>query len=212
MKEISAVSLDVDNTLFDRDACATSVLKRWIVRSGRDVSLEECVKRDQSGHSNRHDFLEWLSQQLRERKSLQEFQSELIQAIQLNLALVRSVEAIMAAKHIDLYVLSDGEGEVQREKLKRLGLTDLISSENIFISGETGHRKPALQAFVQLTTEKFRPSKKILHIGDHLEKDIRGAQSAGMQTCYVGGAKLGNYNYSITSVDELPEFLVSLLS
>jgi len=73
-----------------------------------------------------------------------------------------------------------GPGHALRELMRREGVLDYFDA-TIF-SDEVGYGKPDTRIF--LTTAKMlglEPSD-ILHVGDNIENDVRGAQSVGMKT------------------------------
>jgi putative hydrolase of the HAD superfamily len=73
-----------------------------------------------------------------------------------------------------------GPGHALRELMRREGVLDYF--DITIFSDEVGYGKPDTRIF--LTAAKMlglRPSD-ILHIGDNVENDIRGAQGAGMKT------------------------------
>jgi len=73
-----------------------------------------------------------------------------------------------------------GPGHALRELMRREGVLDYFDA-TIF-SDEVGYGKPDTRIF--LTTAKMLglQPRDILHVGDNIENDVRGAQSAGMKT------------------------------
>ena len=73
-----------------------------------------------------------------------------------------------------------GPGRALRELMRREGVLDYFDA-TIF-SDEVGYGKPDTRIF--LTTAKMLrlQPRDILHVGDNIENDVRGAQRAGMKT------------------------------
>lgn len=81
-----------------------------------------------------------------------------------------------------LGILTNGPTEHQKAKLDQLGLTNLISKETIFISGEVGLAKPSQAIFQHIETKLDKTSEQFVYIGDSYENDVIGAKSSGW-TC-----------------------------
>src|SRR6266571_4420857 len=73
-----------------------------------------------------------------------------------------------------------GPGHALRELMRREGVLDYFDA-TIF-SDEVGYGKPDTRIFLTAAERlRLKPSD-ILHVGDNIENDVRGAQSAGMKT------------------------------
>lgn len=71
-----------------------------------------------------------------------------------------------------------------RSILNHLELTDLL--DGIIISAEVCSEKPDRGIFVKaLETAQCRPNE-VIHVGDHLENDVKGAQEMGMDVWLYG--------------------------
>ncbi|MGW5188560.1 HAD family hydrolase [Kribbella sp. NPDC004138] len=80
-------------------------------------------------------------------------------------------------------VLTNGNGDHQRMKLDRLGLTDEIDE---LISGDTlPVGKPDPRAFAHALERLAAEPHDVVMVGDSLENDIRGAQSVGIPAVLV---------------------------
>ncbi len=74
-----------------------------------------------------------------------------------------------------------GPGHALRELMRREGVLGYFDA-TIF-SDEIGYGKPDARIFLTAAKRLGLPPSDILHVGDNIENDVRGAQSAGMKTC-----------------------------
>jgi putative hydrolase of the HAD superfamily len=86
-------------------------------------------------------------------------------------------------KKFPLGVISDGEGEQQRNKLTFTEINSFFDS--IIISGEVGIQKPIPEIFQRSAKELNLSLNEILYVGDHLEKDALGALNAGVHGVWI---------------------------
>jgi putative hydrolase of the HAD superfamily len=70
-----------------------------------------------------------------------------------------------------------------QEILSRLGLLPYF--DVVLVSGALGYRKPHAQVFAALWQQFDVPKAQIAFVGDDLEADIQGAQTAGMQPIWT---------------------------
>ena len=73
-----------------------------------------------------------------------------------------------------------GPGRALRELMRREGVLDYFDA-TIF-SDEVGYGKPDTRIFLTAAKRLGLEPSDILHVGDNIENDVRGAQSAGMRT------------------------------
>jgi putative hydrolase of the HAD superfamily len=95
---------------------------------------------------------------------------------------VRPTLDTLAARGIRLGVISNWD-ERLRELLRRLQLDDCF--ETLVISCEAGVAKPAPAIFNQAASRLGLPPASILHVGDSLEMDVRGAEAAGLRALQI---------------------------
>jgi len=74
----------------------------------------------------------------------------------------------ISKQNIDFSIITDGRSISQNNKIKALGIGDLV--KNIIISEETGFEKPHLNNFKILN--RIYPNKKLLYIADNTSKDF----------------------------------------
>ncbi len=118
------------------------------------------------------------------------------------------VPCLTMLKNQPLGIISDGDGEQQRE---RLAYTEIISFfSSIIISGEVGLREPAPEIFKKSVKELNLSLDEILYIGDQLEKDVLGAINAGVQGVWIDRTNQGRVDskiITISKLNELPEII-----
>lgn len=82
-----------------------------------------------------------------------------------------------------VYIASNGNRQVQRERIRRAGIGPYLSG--IFISQELGADKPE-RAFFEACFARipdFRPEETVM-VGDSLSSDIAGGRNAGIRTVW----------------------------
>ena len=82
-----------------------------------------------------------------------------------------------------VYIASNGNRQVQRERIRRAGIGPYLSG--IFISQELGADKPD-RAFFEACFARipdFRPEETVM-VGDSLSSDITGGKHAGIRTVW----------------------------
>lgn len=116
--------------------------------------------------------------------------------------------AYFLQKHSEkkLCLLTDMTADIQYRKIKRLGLDKYFSF--VVTSEEAGAEKPSLEIF-NLALQKLKvTAKETAMIGDSLEKDITGAQNAGIKPFYFSPkGKPAEGAVSFKSFKELAEII-----
>ena len=84
----------------------------------------------------------------------------------------------LRARGIKIGVLTNGPSELQRRKLRRLGLEDELDA--VAISEEIGAAKPAAAAFHRAVALLGLEPREVAMVGDHRAWDIAGALAAGL--------------------------------
>lgn len=82
-----------------------------------------------------------------------------------------------------LGIITNGPGDVQREKLRLTGIGPFLQVTTI--SGELGVGKPEAGIFLATLESAGVAPAEAVHVGDSLAADIAGAQDAGMYTVWV---------------------------
>lgn len=106
-------------------------------------------------------------------------------------------------------VTTNGVSITQHKRISESGLEGYF--DFVFISEETGHKKPEKEYFdfvLQRTPEKNR--KKILIIGDSQTSDVLGGVNAGIDTCWLNATNDADrypHSYEIRDIRELLNIL-----
>jgi HAD superfamily hydrolase (TIGR01509 family) len=79
-------------------------------------------------------------------------------------------------------IVTNGSGAAQREKLRRIGLADVIHA--VFVSGELGVAKPAPELFRHALAWSELPASECIFVGDDPHRDLAPAAVLGMVTCW----------------------------
>lgn len=119
------------------------------------------------------------------------------------LSLVESI----ATRH-QTGILTNGDGQMQRKKIGKHGLDDLV--DTVIVSNEVGSRKPDRDIFEE--AKRRLPAEVFVYIGDTFEEDIVPAREAGFKTVYVGEDEHPNTPVAASTTQELAELLLPLLT
>lgn len=91
--------------------------------------------------------------------------------------------------NIQMGIITNGDSENQRSKLKKTGVTDFFSP--IIISSEVGISKPDLKIFQKAMELANSSESETWYIGDSLEHDIVPARKLGINTLYLNRKRQG---------------------
>ena len=79
-------------------------------------------------------------------------------------------------------MVSNGFADIQRHKLRKLGIEELFAC--VVISGELGIRKPDPWIFEKAVLLLHRAPSECLYVGDDYRHDVLGAANAGLHACW----------------------------
>ncbi|MBM7541620.1 HAD family hydrolase [Amphibacillus cookii] len=204
MTEVKHIIFDLDNTLFDFNACWEKAHRQIFFERGFD----QFTTYDGFMTIYRKiDALLWeklLAKQItladlrRQRISLtlqtfnldftllegdafyQDFFQLLLAELQPNQQVIDGLKELKV--DYDLVILTNGLIEEQQAKVELLGLTDICP---IYISEAIGYEKPDLQAFEHvMSANQFQPEQTLM-VGDSLTNDIEPAEMLKMKTYHV---------------------------
>lgn len=83
----------------------------------------------------------------------------------------------------DLYIVTNGTSSTQYKRLAASGLDQYV--KDIFVSEDAGSQKPQKEYFDYcLSRIPAADPARMLLIGDSLQSDIRGGNTAGIDTCW----------------------------
>ena len=113
-----------------------------------------------------------------------------------------------------LFCASNGTASVQKGRMTSANLYRFF--EQVFISQDLGHNKPA-QAYFDACFARipgFDPERAMI-VGDSLTSDIRGGNNAGIRTCWVNPGHAPrdpeiHVDYEIEGLRDLPALLAQI--
>ena len=113
-----------------------------------------------------------------------------------------------------LALLTNGAPDLQREKIASSGLEPFFQA--IAVSGEHGIGKPKPEIFHRLLTELGVSANEAVMVGNSLERDIVGAQNAGIRSIWIrvpGSEEQAEVipDHTITNLAEIPAILKELV-
>ena len=218
---MTAVLFDLDGTLTDRERSVRHLQAGFRQGFGDrlgaidDRALEDTLVRcDQSGYNGRrgHDLVEALPWQGRAPTpaDIEAFwERESAEWLVARPGLVEVVRGLRAAG-FGIGIVTNGLGPQQRRKLENLGVAELLDA--IVVSAEIGLEKPDPRIFAHALDALGAEARESWFVGDHPEKDVAGAEAAGMRAVWIRGglawpASAGPPRHAIETLGELPPLL-----
>ena len=108
-----------------------------------------------------------------------------------------------------LSIISNGDGEQQREKIAKTGIEKYFSE--IIISGEVGVSKPNKKIFEIAYNRLSINPEECLMIGDNYKTDIEGATNSGMKAIWVDRkSEKIEYQYTINELKQIQGSFIEL--
>jgi putative hydrolase of the HAD superfamily len=183
------VFLDLDGTLFDRDAAVRSlfteqhrVFESALGGAARDAFVERLLELDAHGHGDKRVAYGTVVRELGLRAALGDRLLEHFYEIYPEHGAlfpdVLSTLAELRRRGLGLGVLTNGRAATQRDKLRRLGLEPLL--DVTAISEHEGVRKPDRRFFELGLRRAGVAAAEAWHVGDHPTADVAGAAAAGL--------------------------------
>ncbi|HYN97733.1 MAG TPA: HAD family hydrolase [Pilimelia sp.] len=112
--------------------------------------------------------------------------------------------AQVAGGPVRLGLVTNGPADLQRDKLRCLGLDDVF--DTVVISGEIGAAKPDPAPFLLALRRLAVQPSDAWHVGDSLASDVAGARAAGMLAVWL------NRHNAQTDAAAVPDVEVASLS
>jgi len=205
------VCFDLDDTLFDCKTAKINYCKRLL--SDNNIKPDFPIDWDRIAEMERKKICRFLLSEFPFRdftisSLLRDFESRLHEFINIDPALHHLLAAITRDSHVA--ITSNGSGAFQRKKLASLKINRWISG--VFISGETGCKKPD-KAFFEtvLNRSDCKPEEAII-IGDDPDTDMAGGINAGLDTCWISRKRcyprdLPQPDYIVEDIDGLSTVL-----
>lgn len=107
-------------------------------------------------------------------------------------------------KNINMAIITNGEKDRQWDKIRTLNITNWISKENIFVSGELGFSKPDVNIFKIVEKEMDIQSNQSYYVGDSFENDVVGAKEAGWKAIWYN-----NRNKAVDYQKVKPDYMIT---
>lgn len=112
-----------------------------------------------------------------------------------------------------LGVLSNGQGEQQKNKLRKIGLLDKF--KYMFFAGDLGMSKPSPEIFHHLLEEVELSPEEVIYVGDNLKNDVLSSCKIGINGILVDREERYRGHYSqddieyefVNSLEELPSLI-----
>ena len=193
---LRALFFDLDNTLLDRASvfkryAAEQLARRNVPSDTRDSVLNALVACDRKHqHLDLHEYASIMTAHVPELGlSAEAFHAEYIPGLLAAIEPETDVCAMLRRLSTDwkMAVVTNGQSERQRDKLRRTALDKCFAPEAIFVSAEVGAPKPAPLIFSCALAWAACGADEALFIGDDAERDIGGAAALGIATCWVFG-------------------------
>jgi HAD superfamily hydrolase (TIGR02253 family) len=219
---ISAVLFDLDNTLIDflklKRMCVENAVDAMI-DSGLDIPKEDAIKilfeiYMDLGMEYQHIFQDFSNKVLgREDYKIMAAGINAYRRTKISYLEpyphVTSTLTQLARRGIKLGIVTDAEKMQAWIRISALKLGHLLDVVVTF--SDTGKRKPNPAPFKRALKELSVQPEECLFVGDWVERDIAGAKSAGMRTCFAkyGSVSKGksHADYEIDDVKEILDLI-----
>jgi len=118
---------------------------------------------------------------------------------------------LMQFKELPIYIVTDGNRVVQKNKIDALGLDKFVKQIILTSNYGLNHAKPSTYCFRKICeAEKVKP-KNVVYVGDDPNKDFVGIKKAGFKTIRVYKGRFRNMrlgekfeaNYHVKSLKEV---------
>ena len=182
MIHVDVVAFDLDNTLYDE----FDYFSKIIDASNLMISLDQ--KEFKKIRKNSKDVLKSI---LKNNKMLSVKNKDIFfesyknfnGGININSDKIKTIKNI--SKHFKTCILTNGIIEVQKNKVRSLSIEDIFDKIIYARSHGRENEKPDKKAFKMICDYfKCKPNR-VLFVGDHPMKDIKGAKEFGMKTVWT---------------------------
>lgn len=231
MPALSAVVLDLDNTLFDHTASARAGVQQWL--AGLGIEMTEAIAHAWFAAEEKH-HLQWTRGLVgfaeHRRRRLRDVlpmaglpvgdDATLDATFADYLACYQSAwrgfddapDAVDAlhARGLVTAVLTNGTQDQQVAKLKRIALLEAVGP--LFTAEALGVAKPSPRAFALVCEALGVEAGRVLHVGDNHDLDVIAAREAGLRAVHLDRAGAGPLDEAerITTLADLAGYLDQL--
>lgn len=199
-KHIRVISFDLDDTLWPITAVinnAQRVFEQWIAEHYAQFALDdlmavvsekqEIVRQSPGGHCLTHIRKESLRLALIElgedaaqSKAAANAAFSAFHTERNNVTPFEGITALLSRLKSEFRLVSVTNGNVDLEQTPLKGFFDLSLNPEV-----VGTRKPDVRMFLEICAHFEVEPGQVLHVGDHYEEDVLGAQSAGLKALWV---------------------------
>lgn len=116
---------------------------------------------------------------------------------------VEELFKVLLEKNMELFILTNGPSEDQRNKLKQLKIERYIPENRWFISDELNCTKPDLEIFEKVEKLLEYANEELLYIGDNYINDFKGAKNAGWEAVLLNIHDNYSNSDNVLSVDHI---------
>lgn len=110
-------------------------------------------------------------------------------------------------KKYKLGIITNGDSEGQRNKIKQAGVFDYFEEENIIVSGDYGFHKPDTRLFVEASKKVNEDIHECVYVGDIFANDVLGAYRSGMKPIWIWTHGHRKCSVDITRISKISELL-----
>jgi putative hydrolase of the HAD superfamily len=105
-------------------------------------------------------------------------------------------------------ILTNGEQSQQRAKLQRLGILDRF--DVVLAASDLPAYKPSPLAFAAMVEAMGASLDSVVYVGDDLDADVAGAQSAGIKPVWIDRHAAGSGPPGVATISSLEELVAVL--
>ena len=180
---VKGIIFDLDDTLYSEKQYVRSGYEKIAEYLGREGAAEKLWSYFESGEPAIDAYLAEICEEQKKAECLRIYRDQMPD-ITLYDGVVGLIQKLKN-KGIKVGIITDGRPEGQRNKIKALGLEDLV--DDIIITDELGgiqFRKPCDIAFRIMQTRWKLPYEQIIYVGDNPNKDFQACRQLGMRWRY----------------------------
>lgn len=197
------IGFDLDHTLYDRTESLMRLAESFLERNQFNVPVSDFIQifYEQS-EIEYQKFMcgERLKNEYRTNRIVQTFDrldlkfsskhvldfygryEDIQKNIRLRPNVVNFLKLVVEQGH-ELFILTNGPSQSQRNKLKTLGIEKYIPKERWYISDELNMTKPNHEIFKHIQQELG--TNQIIYVGDDFTNDIEPSQNIGWKSIYL---------------------------
>lgn len=111
------------------------------------------------------------------------------------------------SKKYKLGIITNGNSEGQRNKIKQAGLLEYFNEDNIVVSGDYGFHKPDTRLFIEASKKLDVDIHDCVYVGDIFANDVLGAYKSGMKPIWIWSHGNRKCSANITRISKISDIL-----